>query len=117
METGGRLQQWEMAQTTPDMLFGPLVSVFLFPFILNDTNAYNSMFVKYTAFYLDTMQYGNRWKTTTMGNGPNDTRHVVWALVGVFLLFSLHISMLIYVLLHIQILINILCDMETGGRL
>ena len=87
MEIGGRLRQWEMAQTTPDMFFGPLVSVFLFPFILNDTNACNSMFVKYTAFYLDTMQYGNRWKTMTMGNGPNDTRHVVWALVGVFYCF------------------------------
>ena len=31
-----------------------------------------------------TKRYRDRWKATTMGNGPNDNRHVVWALGACF---------------------------------
>ena len=31
-----------------------------------------------------TKRYGDRWKAMTMGNGPNDNRHVVWALGACF---------------------------------
>ena len=78
IETGGRLWRWETAQMTPDTLFGPLVSVLVFfPFIFIDSNA---CFFAYTASNLHTTRYGDRQKSTTMGNGPNDNRHVVWAL-------------------------------------
>ena len=62
IETGGRLQRWEMAQTTMDISFGPYGECifFFFSFIFTDTNA---------------------------------------------------------CLLHIQLLIYMLCGMETGGRL
>ena len=60
MEKSGRLRWQEMAQMTPDTSFGPLVSVFFFPFVFIDTDA---------------------------------------------------------CLLHIQLLIYTLCDMEKGGRL
>ena len=54
----------------------------------------------------------------TMGNGPNDAGHVVWAL-GECLSFFFHSFLLIlmHVFLHIQLLIYILRDMVTGRSL
>ena len=50
---------------------------FFFSFVFIDSNA---CFFAYTASNLHTTRYGDRQKSTTMGNGPNENRHVVWAL-------------------------------------
>ena len=74
------------------------------------------MFIAYTAFNLHTTQYGEKWKAMMTGNGPNDAGHIVWAL-GECIFFPFVFIDTDACLLHIQLLIYTLCDMEKGGRL
>ena len=69
------------------------------------------MFIACAAFNLHTTGYGETWKATTIGNGPNDAGHVVWALGECFPFFSfVFIDTNAYLLL-IQLLFYILRDM------
>ena len=75
------------------------------------------MFIAYTALNLHTTRYGERWKATTMGNGPNDAGHVVWALGECIFFFPFVFIDTDACLLHVQLLIYTLRDMEKHGRL
>ena len=61
--------------------------------------------------------YRDRWKATTMGNSPNDAGHVIWALGECISFFPFIFIDSNACFLHIQLLIYILRDILTGGRL
>ena len=49
------------------------------------------MFIAYTAFNIHTMRYGDRWKATTMGNGPDEGPWWVFFFFPSYLLILMHI--------------------------
>ena len=55
------------------------------------------MFIACAAFNLHTTGYGETWKATTMGNGPNDAGHVVWALGECIFFFHSFLLILMHV--------------------
>ena len=94
----------------PDIVWAQ-VSFLFSSFVLLETNN-----CKYR-LYLQYRRKGEGWKTRNDKNGPNDARHIIWALGKSFLLFPSYYLILINILLHIQVVIYKIHETKRDQKL